>query len=54
MDRFNLVVSSAPVLMMGALLTVKFAVAAMAFGLVVGALTAVVRISGNRGLDRMA
>ncbi|TKC92238.1 amino acid ABC transporter permease [Trinickia terrae] len=54
MDRFDLVVNSAPVLLMGALLTVKFAVAAMAFGLVVGALTAVLRISGNRGLDRVA
>ncbi|MGN6808999.1 MAG: amino acid ABC transporter permease [Trinickia sp.] len=54
MDRFDLVVNSAPVLLMGALLTVKFAVAAMAFGLVVGALTAVLRISGNRYLDRVA
>ncbi|GLU31590.1 amino acid ABC transporter permease [Trinickia caryophylli] len=54
MDRFGLVVNSAPVLMMGALLTVKFAVAAMAFGLAAGAFTAVLRISGNRGLDRLA
>ncbi|PTB17401.1 ABC transporter permease [Trinickia symbiotica] len=54
MEQFNLVVNSAPVLLMGALLTMKFAVAAMAFGLVVGALTAVLRISGNRGLDRVA
>ncbi|NTX25822.1 amino acid ABC transporter permease [Burkholderia pyrrocinia] len=54
MDRFDLVVNSAPVLLMGVLLTVKFAVAAMAFGLVVGMLTAVLRISRNRGLGRVA
>jgi cystine transport system permease protein len=54
MEQFNLVMSYAPTLLMGAILTVKFAVAAMAFGLVLGAVTAVLRISGNRVLDRIA
>jgi len=54
MDQFNLVMSYAPTLLMGAMLTVKFAAAAMAFGLVLGAFTAVLRISGNRMLDRIA
>lgn len=54
MNQFNLVMSYAPTLLMGAILTVKFAVAAMAFGLVLGGFTAVLRISGNRVLDRIA
>ena len=54
MDQFNLVISYAPTLLMGVVLTVKFAVAAMAFGLVLGAFTAVLRIGGNRALDRLA
>ncbi|GAB3630189.1 L-cystine transport system permease protein YecS [Pandoraea terrae] len=54
MERFNLVFNSGPVLLMGTLLTIKFAVAAMVFGLVVGVCAAVMRISGNRVLDRVA
>ncbi|MDG0026649.1 amino acid ABC transporter permease [Trinickia sp. Y13] len=54
MDQFNLVMNYAPTLLMGVVLTVKFAVAAMAFGLVLGAFTAVLRIGGNRALDRLA
>lgn len=54
MGQFNLVMSYAPTLLMGVILTVKFAVAAMAFGLVLGAFTAVLRIGGNRLLDRIA
>ncbi|GAB3628153.1 L-cystine transport system permease protein YecS [Pandoraea terrae] len=54
MEHFNLVLNSGPVLMMGALLTIKFAVAAMVLGVVVGAFVAVMRVSGNRVLDRIA
>jgi len=54
MEQFNLVMSYAPTLLMGVVLTVKFAVAAMAFGLVLGAFTAVLRIGGKRLLDRIA
>jgi cystine transport system permease protein len=54
MEQFNLILSSGPVLLMGALLTIKFAIAAMVLGLIVGAAVAVMRISGNRVLDRVA
>lgn len=54
MERFYLVASSTPALLMGTLLTIKFAVAAMVFGLVLGGFVAVMRISGSRSLDRIA
>ncbi|MEM5388725.1 amino acid ABC transporter permease [Paraburkholderia phymatum] len=54
MEQLDLVIQSGPTLLKGTLLTIKFAIAAMVFGLIVGALAAVMRISGNRLLDRVA
>ncbi|MEM5435823.1 amino acid ABC transporter permease [Paraburkholderia diazotrophica] len=54
MEQLDLVIQSGPTLLKGTLLTIKFAIAAMVFGLIVGALAAVMRISGNRLLDRIA
>ena len=48
MEAFDLVIHTLPVMMKGALLTLKFAVASMALGLVVGLVVAIMRIGSNR------
>ncbi|WP_233833653.1 amino acid ABC transporter permease [Paraburkholderia sp. ZP32-5] len=54
MEAFDLVVHSLPFLLRGALLTIKFAVASMVLGLVVGLIVAIVRISNSRILSATA
>ncbi|MDR0479776.1 MAG: amino acid ABC transporter permease, partial [Burkholderiaceae bacterium] len=54
MNGMNVVVSSLPVLFKGTLLTIKFAVASMAFGLVVGAVFALMAISAQPALRAIA
>ena len=49
MPALKLVLDSLPVLLQGMLLTVKFAVWSMGFGLLVGLLVALMGISGQRG-----
>jgi len=48
MEAFDLVIHTLPVVVKGALLTLKFAVASMALGLVVGLVVAIMRIGSNR------
>ncbi|WP_063552058.1 amino acid ABC transporter permease [Burkholderia territorii] len=48
MEAFDLVIQTLPVMVKGALLTLKFAVASMALGLVVGLAVAIMRIGSNR------
>ncbi|ACB67227.1 polar amino acid ABC transporter, inner membrane subunit [Burkholderia ambifaria MC40-6] len=48
MEAFDLVIHTLPVMVRGALLTLKFAVASMALGLVVGLVVAIMRIGSNR------
>ncbi|WP_175747347.1 amino acid ABC transporter permease [Burkholderia pyrrocinia] len=48
MEALNLVVHTLPVMVKGAVLTLKFAVASMALGLVVGLVIAIMRIGSNR------
>ena len=54
MEAFDLIVQSLPVLAKGAVLTIKFAVASMVLGLIVGLLVAIVRIGNNRSLAVIA
>lgn len=54
MQAFDLVVHTLPVLAKGAALTMKFAVASMVLGLIVGLLVALVRIGSNRLLSAIA
>lgn len=54
MQAFDLVVHTLPVLAKGAVLTMKFAVASMVLGLIVGLLVALVRIGSNRLLSAIA
>lgn len=54
MESFDLIIHSAPVLVKGTLITVKFAACAMAFGLVLGLIVAVMGISGSRLLQGLA
>ncbi|AJZ58435.1 amino ABC transporter, permease, 3-TM region, His/Glu/Gln/Arg/opine family domain protein [Paraburkholderia fungorum] len=54
MSTTSLLVQSLPVLAQGAILTVKFAVLSMIFGLLAGALLAVMGISHNRVLNWIA
>ncbi|VWC47677.1 amino acid ABC transporter permease [Burkholderia lata] len=48
MEALQLVVHTLPVMVEGAILTLKFAVASMALGLVVGLVIAIMRIGSNR------
>ncbi|MGU7772966.1 amino acid ABC transporter permease [Burkholderia sp. MR1-5-21] len=48
MEAFDLVVHTLPVMVKGAVLTLKFAVASMVLGLVVGLVIAIMRIGSNR------
>ncbi|AFQ49985.1 amino acid ABC transporter permease [Burkholderia cepacia] len=48
MEALDLVIQTLPVMVKGALLTLKFAVASMALGLVVGLVVAIMRIGNNR------
>ncbi|QTO44991.1 amino acid ABC transporter permease [Burkholderia latens] len=48
MEAFDLVIHTLPVMVKGALFTLKFAVASMALGLVVGLVVAIMRIGSNR------
>ncbi|VWB46456.1 ABC transporter permease [Burkholderia lata] len=48
MEALQLVVHTLPVMVEGAMLTLKFAVASMALGLVVGLVIAIMRIGSNR------
>jgi cystine transport system permease protein len=54
MDAFHLVLRSLPVLATGAVLTMKFAVASMVLGLILGLVVAIVRIGNNRVLSAVA
>ncbi|NIF43331.1 amino acid ABC transporter permease [Burkholderia sp. Tr-862] len=48
MEALDLIIHTLPVMVKGALLTLKFAVASMALGLVVGLVVAIMRIGSNR------
>jgi len=54
MEAFDLIVQSLPALAKGAVLTIKFAVASMVLGLIVGLIVAIVRIGNNRSLAAIA
>lgn len=54
METFDLVVHTLPVMAMGAVLTLKFAVASMVLGLIVGLAVAIMRISNSRILSGIA
>ena len=54
MEAFDLVIHTLPVMVKGALLTLKFAVASMALGLVVGLVVAIMRIGSNRLVSGLA
>src|SRR5437899_9041572 len=54
MEAFHLVVRSLPVLATGAVLTMKFAVASMVLGLLLGLVVAITRIGSNRVLPAVA
>jgi cystine transport system permease protein len=54
MSAFSLLIQSLPVLAAGALLTIKFALLSMAFGLAAGVLIALMGISHNRWLHGTA
>ncbi|RQR40096.1 amino acid ABC transporter permease [Burkholderia sp. Bp9143] len=54
MEALDLVIQTLPVMVKGALLTLKFAVASMALGLVVGLVVAIMRIGSNRFASGLA
>jgi cystine transport system permease protein len=54
MEAFDLVIHTLPVMVKGALFTLKFAVASMALGLVVGLVAAIMRIGSNRFASGLA
>ncbi|WP_175654463.1 amino acid ABC transporter permease [Burkholderia ambifaria] len=54
MEALDLVIHTLPVMVKGALLTLKFAVASMALGLVVGLVVAIMRIGSNRFVSGLA
>ena len=54
MEAFDLVVRSLPFLAMGAVLTMKFAVASMVLGLILGLAVAIMRIGNNLALSALA
>ena len=54
MSTTSLLVESLPVLAQGAVLTVKFAVLSMFFGLIAGAVLALMGVSHSRTLNRLA
>ena len=54
MEAFDLVIHTLPVMVKGALFTLKFAVASMALGLVVGLVVAIMRIGSNRFASGLA
>ncbi|NHV29780.1 amino acid ABC transporter permease [Burkholderia sp. D-99] len=54
MEALELVVHTLPVMVKGAMLTLKFAVASMALGLVVGLVIAIMRIGSNRPAAALA
>lgn len=54
MEAFELVVHTLPVMAKGAVLTMKFAVASMVLGLIVGLVVAIMRISNNRFVSGIA
>ncbi|MBR8131900.1 amino acid ABC transporter permease [Burkholderia ambifaria] len=54
MEALDLVIHTLPVMVKGALLTLKFAVASMALGLVVGLVVAIMRIGSNRLVSGLA
>ncbi|AOJ80084.1 MULTISPECIES: amino acid ABC transporter permease [Burkholderia] len=54
MEAFDVVVHALPVLANGAILTMKFALASMVLGLIVGLVVAIVRIGNNRILSAIA
>lgn len=54
MEAFHLIVRSLPVLATGAVLTIKFAVASMVLGLLLGLVVAITRIGNNRVLSAVA
>jgi len=54
MEAFHLIVRSLPVLATGAVLTMKFAVASMVLGLLLGLVVAIARIGNNRVLSAVA
>ncbi|MGU7779021.1 amino acid ABC transporter permease [Burkholderia sp. PU8-34] len=54
MEAFDLVVHTLPVMVKGAVLTLKFAVASMVLGLVVGLVIAIMRIGSNRFASGLA
>jgi cystine transport system permease protein len=54
MSGFQLVVDSLPILLQGMVLTIKFAVFSMAFGLVIGLLAALMGIGDSRVLKGLA
>lgn len=54
MPGLSLVIDSLPILLQGMLLTIKFAVSSMAFGLVIGLIVALMGISRSRALKTIA
>ncbi|AMU13200.1 MULTISPECIES: amino acid ABC transporter permease [Burkholderia] len=54
MEAIELIVHTLPVMVKGAVFTLKFAVASMALGLVVGLVVAIMRIGSNRLLASLA
>lgn len=54
MNPYDLVAQSLPVLLMGTLLTLKFAISSMVFGLIIGVFAALMGISRNRALNAIA
>ncbi|MBZ5794396.1 amino acid ABC transporter permease [Burkholderia sp. LMG 32019] len=54
MEALELVVHTLPVMVKGAMLTLKFAVASMALGLIVGLVIAIMRIGSNRPAAALA
>lgn len=54
MEAFDLVVRSLPFLAMGAVLTMKFAVASMVLGMILGLAVAIMRIGNNLALSALA
>ncbi len=54
MPGLSLVIDSLPILLQGMLLTIKFAVSSMAFGLVIGLVVALMGIGNNRLLKAIA
>ncbi|WP_269505832.1 amino acid ABC transporter permease [Burkholderia sp. IMCC1007] len=54
MEALDLIIHTLPVMVKGALFTLKFAVASMALGLVVGLVVAIMRIGSNRLASSLA